>query len=182
MHRALSLIVAVILLVAVSIWLERERLNDSPSDEIEYQGQKFKLSKVFASYEDYKDDPSNLDPAENARIEKAVTNAKIGSVYSSIEELVEDVCKIQFPGYGMTGFGQKKQPDGSTLDGFAIEIPRADKDRVLVFRGEAGQYALIDDFVTGSGQAIADIQVANGKVQYVTFDGGIIASHPYGGK
>ena len=45
---------------------------------------------------------------------------------------------LKAPGYGMTSFGEKPQPDGSILAGFSVEVPRADKARVLVFRGRDG--------------------------------------------
>lgn len=54
---------------------------------------------------------------------------------------------IQSPGYGSGQFGEKIQPDGTSLAGFSVEIPRADKERVFVFRGHDKVYTLIDDFV-----------------------------------
>jgi hypothetical protein len=146
------------------------------SDEIDYQGQHFKLTKAYADYSDYKNDPNNIDPSENARVEQAVSNSKVATAFAKAEDMTTAVSEVQFPGYGMSSFGGQPQSDGSTLEGFAIEIPRANKDRVLVFRGRGGRYTLLDDFVTASDQGIKQVREQAGQLVYTTFDGRSITS------
>jgi hypothetical protein len=157
-------------------WHIRE---DGRDDEIEYQGQHFKMSKAYHDYSDYKNDPNNIDPAENARVEQAVTNARIASTFPTADEMSSAVSELQFPGYGMSSFGEQPQPNGTALEGFSIEIPRADKDRVLVFRRDNGSYTLIDDFVTPSEAGIGQVREQAGRLVYCSIDGKPLLSRPH---
>jgi hypothetical protein len=156
----------------------QHRPDGGRPDEIEYQGQKFKLTRAYADYHDYKNDPNNLDPAENARVERAVANARVADAYASVEEVSAAVGDVQFPGYGLTGFGERPQPDGTSLDVYLIEIPRADKDRVLVFRGRNGRYALVDDFVAASEPPITQVRESGGRLLYCGPDDEPLLSRP----
>jgi hypothetical protein len=147
-------------------------------DEIEYQGQHFKLTKAYASYDDYKQDPNNIDPAEDSRVEQAVISAKIAPTYTTIEDVSAAVSDIQFPGYGLSSFGASDRSEGKSLEGFAVEIPRANKDRVLVFRGGRDGYALVDDFVTASESGISRVREESGRLIYYTPDGRQLLTHP----
>jgi hypothetical protein len=80
----------------------------------------------------------------------------------------------------MLQFGERPQEDGSTLAGYAIEIPRANKERVLVFRGRNGRYALIDDFVAGEEPEISKLQVLNGQLVYSDEEGKQVLVRPLG--
>ncbi len=147
-------------------------------DEIEYQGQQFKLTRAYASYDDYKQDPNNIDPAENARVEQAVAGAKIGRTYRTADEVSAAVSDIQFPGYGLTSVGAPAPSDGTSLEGFAVEIPRANKDRVLVYRGGEDGYTLVDDFITASESGILQVREEAGRLIYYALDGRQFLTHP----
>jgi hypothetical protein len=151
-------------------------------DEIEYQGQHFKLTRAYASYDDYKQDPNNIDPAEDARVEQAVAGARIGRSYPTIEDVSTAVSDIQFPGYGLTSFGAAANSGGTSLEGFAVEIPRANKDRVVVFRGDKNRYTLVDDFVTPSESGILQVREESGKLIYYALDGRQSLTHPLSDK
>jgi hypothetical protein len=142
-----------------------------PGNKIDYRGQQFKLSRPYLSYEDYKDDANNIDPTENARVEQAVTQAKIDKTYANRQDMVHAVFDLKFPGYGLSSFAEQILADGNSLAGFAVEIPRANKDRVLVFRGRNGAYTLIDDFVTAGDQGIMQVREDGGRLVYCTLDG-----------
>jgi hypothetical protein len=168
-----------VVLAATAIWLfTRARTPFAGLNEVEYQGQRFKVAKIYASYEDYKEDPDNIDQTENARIEKAVETAKVASSYPDTQTLVQAVFAIKFPGYGLASFGEKQQPDGTTIIGFAVEIPRAAKSRILVFRGKGETRTLIDDFVARSEPRIIAVKEEGGKLVYCTLDGTPVLSHP----
>jgi hypothetical protein len=78
----------------------------------------------------------------------------------------------------MSSFGESRQADGSSLEGFAIEVPRAGKDRVLVFRGRQGRYTLVDDFEAASDASITQVREEGGRLRYTTIDGKSILSRP----
>jgi hypothetical protein len=125
-------------------------------DTMEYAGQEFKMRTAYASYEDYKDDPNNLDTNELNRIEKTMTFLPVPKVFRSREEFVHFLIDdLKFPGYGMGGIGEAvKTDDGSELEIETVEIPQVSKDRVIVVRRKGQGFELIDDFVysTATGE------------------------------
>lgn len=125
------------------------------ADEIDYRGQKIKLSRSYTTFEDYKNDPDNIAPSEIERVQQLVVNAPVGATFDSRADAAKAIGRIAFPGYGSAGFTETPQADGSVLTGFSVEIPQTGKERYFVFRGKDGAYMLIDDFV------IADVPLAH---------------------
>lgn len=138
----------VVLLVAASLtwWYSRRSEPAIASNEIVYRGEKIKLSKSYDDFSTYKDDPDNIDPSETARVQTMVRVAPIAHSFSSRLDVFRSTGEIPFPGYG-AGSGGGLQPDGSELLAVVIEIPRANQDRFIVFRGRNQRYELVDDFV-----------------------------------
>ncbi len=101
---------------------------------IEYRGQKIKLTKFYLDYEDYKDDPDNIDPSETARVQRLVEESPIAHSFAGRKAAVDAVFEIKFPGYGSGGFGSPIQTSDGSLNGFLVEIPRSDKARYFIFR------------------------------------------------
>jgi hypothetical protein len=173
-----------LIVVAGGVWLgSKVRMHElgeggRAPNEIEYQGQHFKLTKNYRSYDEYKNDPENLDPSEVARVEAAIVGAKVARSYPDRRQMVFATIQLQFPGYGLTHFGEKPQPDGSSLAGVAVEIPRANKERVLVFRGRDGHYTLIDDFVAETDEEIKLVREEAGRLVYCSFAGKPLVSRP----
>ncbi len=152
------------------------------SDTITYQGQQFKMARPYATYEDYKDDPNNLDTNELGRIEQAMTLAKVPAVFKNREEFFHMlIFDLNFPGYGFGGLGERpKTDDGSILDVEAIEIPQRDKSRYLVVRESAGQYDLMDDFIAGTAtNAIAHVKLEARSLRYYDEHGGLVREHRF---
>src|SRR5438132_8339325 len=118
---------------------------------IQYRGQTIQLSKAYADFDEYKNDPNNIALSETERVKQLVETAPIAMSYPDRESLVKAVFEIQFPGYGMSMFGESPQSDGSVLSGFAIEIPRAERERIVVFQLKNRSYRLIDDFLAPAG-------------------------------
>lgn len=135
---------------------------------IEYQGQQFKMRKTYTSYEDYKDDPDNLDTNELDRIEQTMVSARIPASFGTRKEFIHALFDLKFPGYGMGGIGEAPQTDdGSTLEVESVEIPQRDKDRYIVAREFAGQLTVVDDFISGSStNAIGHVKLEKQKLHY----------------
>ena len=117
------------------------------SDQIDYRGEKIKLTKAYADYAAYKNDPENIAPSETERVQRLVLGAPIAKTFRTRLEASKAIGLIAFPGYGSGGFVEQPQADGTVLMGFSVEVPRAGKDRYFVFHGRDGVYTLVDDFV-----------------------------------
>src|SRR5258706_16229358 len=110
MKRIIGVVLA--LIVITLLWaVGRRRV---PSD-IEYQGEKIKLTKYYLSFEDYKDDPDNIAPSENSRVERLVTQAPIGHHFSDRKEMVSAIFQVKFPGYGLGFASNNAQPSGNAV-------------------------------------------------------------------
>jgi len=55
--------------------------------DIEYQGRNDQLTKYYLSFEDYKDDPDNIDPSRIKRVERLVMQAPIGHHFGRPERI-----------------------------------------------------------------------------------------------
>jgi hypothetical protein len=77
---------------------------------------------------------------------------------------------LAFPGYGSWQFGDKTQADGSVISGHGIEVPRANKARILVFRSRGKGFDLIDDFIgpfdASIEHRIVKVTINDGKLIY----------------
>jgi hypothetical protein len=121
--------------------------SGSGSREIKYQGTTFRLTKAYATFEDYKDDPNNIDPREVPRIERLMTQVKIGPEFDSWKDYVDQAFALAFPGYGY-GPGPSVKSTARQFVVSMIEIPKVSKDRWLVSEQmDGGQLHLVDDFV-----------------------------------
>lgn len=152
----------VFVLALIAVRLPRHSGADST---MEYRGEVFRLAKAYPSYEDYKDDPNNLDTNELARIEKTMVTARIPSSFKSRDEFFHFmIFNLEFPGYGMGGIeGHAQTDDGSTLLVESIEIPQRDKERVVAMREFGGKLNLLDDFVYGSASNVLKNAKLEGK-------------------
>jgi len=133
-------------------------------DTLQYRGQTIQLSKAYADYDEYKNDPNNIAAGETERVQQLVATAPITDRYPTREALITAIMEIEFPGYGMTAFGESPQADGTVLNGFSIEIPRADRERIIVYQLKNGTYKLLDDFVGPSD--IMEVRLGSGQLRY----------------
>ena len=167
-----------LLLITAIIFLEFIRQpHRERTDTLEYQGQHFKMKRAYASYEDYKDDPDNLDTNELGRIEQAVISAKIPPTFKDRKAFIHTlIFDLQFPGYGGGGMGgQSQTDDGSTLDVQSVEIPQRDKERYIVVRESRIGWTFVDDFVaTTATNAIARVKLEKQKLLYYNQNGGLV--------
>ena len=165
---------SVFLVVLGSLGCER------PSNEIDYRGEKIKLTKAYTSYDDYKNDPENIDPSETERVQRLVLDAPIAKTFGSRLEASKAIGQIAFPGYGSGGFVERSQPDGSVLMGFSVEVPRASKERYFVFQGKDGVYTLVDDFVYPDNPGLLRSVVRRGNdLVFTSINGKEAVVRPY---
>jgi hypothetical protein len=61
------------------------------------RGEKIKLTKAYADYDDYKNDPENIDPSETERVQRLVLSAPIAKTYGSRLEASKAIGQIAFP-------------------------------------------------------------------------------------
>jgi hypothetical protein len=165
----LLIILAICALQFVKNRSRETNLRQRSRATIEYRGQEFKLRKAYPSYEDYKDDPNNLDTNELDRIEQAIVSAPVPSSFKDREALIHFVFSdLRFPGYGLSLLGEQKQTDdGSQLYVESIEIPQRDKELVIAHRSSGGELKLVDDFVySTSTNAIARIKLEKRRLYY----------------
>jgi hypothetical protein len=145
---------------------------------VEYRGEKIHLRRPYDDYDDYKSDPDNLDPSEIERVGKLVAGAPLKRSYRGREAMLRAVFGLEFPGYGITSFGRSKQADDSLLEAFAIEIPRASRNRYVIFRGVHDRYTLLDDFVASNDQDILRVRASDGQLVYSTLQGKDVLTRP----
>jgi len=157
------------------------------SAQIEYRGEKFKLTKSYASFEDYKNDPDNLDPAEIPRIERLITQAKIGPEFAGWSDFSQQAFAIKFPGYGFGGGPAVKAANQKYMVR-TIEIPRASKQRYFVLQLLTnGHLHLVDDFVfpdepgTGAWGASA-VEIVADELVYFGQDNKVVRSAKISGE
>lgn len=166
--------------------------NTISGDRIIYQGQQFKMSRAYAEYDDYKDDPNNLVTNELGRIEQTIESVKIPASFKDSDDFIRFIFDLEFPGYGVGGIGASIQTDdGSTFDAESVEIPQMDKERVLVVRQEpGGGLKLVDDFVCDESgtNSIGRVQLKNRQLEYFDQKGNLfrkkdltdLRGHPLG--
>ena len=166
--------VAILTAVAAGGCIGRSEVSQTADDEIEYRGEKIKLTKPYSDYDDYKNDPDNIAPSELPRVERLVCEAPINTSFADRWQMLLSISGLAFPGYGHWQFGDKTQADGSVLSGFGIEVPRADKARILVFRSRGKGFDLIDDFVGSFNPSIekriVTVTLTEGKLIYANLE------------
>ena len=145
-------------------------------DTIDYQGRQFKMSRAYASYDDYKDDPNNLNTNELGRIEQLMVSAPFPKAFPDEKAFFHALFDLKFPGYGLsTGVESAHTDDGSILMTGAVEIPQRDKDRYLIMRRSGGPLNLVDDFVFGpSENGVHRITLEKGVLRYYDRNGHVV--------
>ena len=109
----------------------------------------------------------------------------VAATYANHDLVVMAVFALKSSaGGGLMQFGDRPQEDGSSLAGFAIELPAAAGCRVLVFRGRGGGYTLADDFVasaSGIEEELAGVQLRGGLLVYTGYSGQELLVRPLAG-
>ena len=82
--------------------------------------------------------------------------------------MVKALFDLKFPGYGLGFTGNSAKTDGKARELSSVEIPRAGKNRYLLFEERNGSYTLIDDFVAPNVPEIMRAREENGVLMYST--------------
>lgn len=149
------------------------------SDEMDYRGETIRLSKKYVDYDAYKNDPTNLAASEIPRLEKLMTDAKVGPDFADWHDVVHQLMDIKFPGYGMASL-ERVVGGGREFVVESIEIPQVAKERYFVLEKLAGgAFRLADDFVArrdpGSAlEPISSIQLVDDRLVYIDRNGRIV--------
>ena len=168
------LIAAAVVFVLAVVWAIVRRALPS---YVEYRGEKIKLTKFYLDYDDYKNDPDNIDPSETQRVQRLVSEAPIAHSFADRKQAVDAVFDIKFPGYGAGGLGPLDKADGA-LNGLEVEIPRANASRMFIFQNVGSTYILVDDFVDAGPAGIRGFRRQGANLIYTTADGRHII-HPF---
>jgi hypothetical protein len=174
MSKRLLLVIGAFVLLAATWAVVRRILPSS----IDYRGQKIKLTKFYLDYDDYKNDPDNIAPSETERVQRLVSEAPIAHSFASRKDAASAVFEVKFPGYGAGGFGGSIQDADGSLNGFTVEIPRANKNRYFIFRNHHGTYELVDDFTMADPWGIETVREEDGRLFYSTASGEPKLVHP----
>ncbi len=155
------------------IWIARGGFvsHSDATNSIDYQGESIKLSKSYSDYDEYKQDPNNITANEITKVQRLVETAPVAKHFASRQVMSSAMFALQFPGYGIEAGGATPQADGSILELWGVEIPRAAKTRYLLFRGRNGVYDLADDFVQSDALMIGSARVVGDKLVYSTQQG-----------
>jgi hypothetical protein len=166
----------VVLVVAVFVIVYVARQLSGGSGTIDYYGQTFKTAKKYWSYEDYKDDPNNLDTNELTRIEKVMTEASLPPTFNSRKEFIHAMFRLKFPGYGLGGIGERAQTDdGLELTVESVEIPQRDKERYVIVQASGERLIVLDDFVHGTAtNAVRHVKLEGKKLRYFDDKGSLV--------
>jgi hypothetical protein len=146
----------------------------APSDEMEYRGQRIKLSRSYSDYDEYKNDPNNIHPSERSRVQQLVKDAPVASSYPDQTTLYQSLRTLVFPGYGSGNLARTPQTDGSELLAYGIEIPGTEQDRYLVFRRYGSTFLLVDDFVEVSVLGPASVRDEGSEWVYRSASGTVL--------
>lgn len=182
--RRLIVILAVLLVSVGAVGLGRRAYVEAfGSDEMDYRGEKIRLSKKYVDYDDYKNDPANLSASEIPRVEKLMTDAQVGPDFGDWRDVAHQLSNIKFPGYGMAS-GENVVAAGREFAVKSIEIPQVAKERYFVLEKLAGgTFRLADDFVArrdpGSAFApISSIHLVDDRLVYTDRNGRIVRETP----
>lgn len=144
---------------------------------IVYDGETVRLTRAYATFEDYKDDPNNIDPSENAHVERLMTRSKLPVTFASREAAFRAVSDLVFPGYGWWGLETPPSEAGSEFSVLACEIPRAGKSRYVTLAQVGNSYRVVDDFVAPDAARLRYARREGGKLVYTDVNGRTVATH-----
>ena len=133
---------------------------------IEYQGEKFRLSREFADYEEYDDAEDKVDPKEVDRIEAKILSAQIPQEFNTKWEFVVAALKLTFPGFGFGGLEDQDHVHTAT-----IEIPYKEAHRYITAIETNGHWRVVDDFKGPIAYGGTTVRIENGELVYRSYEG-----------
>lgn len=182
--RRAFLVFSIVLVSVGAVVLGRAAyVEENGSDEIDYRGETIRLAKKYVDYDDYKNDPANLATSEIPRVEKLMTDARVGPNFANWHEVADQLSNIKFPGYGESR-GENIVAADREFYVEVIEIPQVAKQRYFVLEKLAGgTFHLADDFVAlcdprSAYDAVSSIRLVDDRLVYADRSGKIIRETP----
>jgi hypothetical protein len=135
---------------------------DGAFDTVEYRGQTIPLSRSYADFHEYRDDPKNLPPEVRHKVAQLVREAPVSTQYPTRKAVEDALFQLTFPGYGYSMLAL-----GKPVALYSLEIPTAHEERFLTFAQKDGSWTLVDDFLWPDGKGyIAYAELMNGHLVY----------------
>lgn len=139
------------------------------SDEMDYRGERIKLTRKYVDYDAYKNERDNILESELPKIERMIVTAKVSSRFNNWAAFATEAGELKVPGYGFGG-GPNIQATGRTFIISSIEIPTrpwGGKNRYFVLEQRPDQSLdLIDDFIGPDYPDLAEIKLVNDRLVY----------------
>ena len=123
---------------------------------VEYQGQRFDLSKAYEDFHDYKDDQANLTPVQVQRAESLLRPAKFGPSFKTSDQLGAHIDpKLEF---------------------VYVEVPVRNLNRYIALERQAdGSLLVVADFVASAEPEIARVnRSADGSLAFHQQNGKVV--------
>jgi hypothetical protein len=128
-------------------------------DHVTYRGKEIALSRVYADFHDYRDDPDNLPTAVRPMVAELVRTAPVAITYPNRQAIGDALYLLMFPGYGYSMLGLD-QP----IALFSLEVPYASEQRFILFIPSNGTWKLTDDFLWPDAGGLVVRAVRDGDV------------------
>lgn len=126
---------------------------------VEYQGQRFELSKAYESFDDFKNDRANLTATQVSRAESLMRSARFGPRFKTSDDLDAALAALEFPGYGLFYANQLGAHLDPKLELVYTEVPARGLNRYIVLEKQAdGSLLVVADFVAAADPAIARVR------------------------
>ena len=167
--------VAVALLLAVGP-LAQAHAKKTQAMFVEYQGQRFDLSKEYDDFHDYKDDPANLTHAQVQRAESLMRAARFGPRFETRSDLDAALATLEFPGYGLFYANQLGAHADPKLELVYVELPARQLNRYIALELQPdGSLVVVADFVAAADPEIVRVtRGANGSLEFRQQDGKVV--------
>ena len=140
---------------------------------VSYRGETIELARSYASYVEYRDDPSNLAPKELAHVATLVKAARIPSSFANSDEARTALLSVKFPGYGLWTPSQQ-----GALQLYGVEVPGAREIRWVTTVASPEGIFVMDDFVwaLNSGD-IKRFELEGSQLRYFDATGKVLRAH-----
>lgn len=144
---------------------------------VDYLGARIQLTRAYADFGEYKDDPKSLSPQSIRRVETIMRSAPFARTFLDTEALSRELDRIQFPGYGSFYANQLGAKLDPSLELVYVEIPGGTLNRYFaVERISNGTLRVISDFVAPASPEITRVHRRNRVLSFESSQGKAIVS------
>lgn len=135
-----------------------------------YQGETVRLSRTYADFPEYRDDPNNLPASEIPRIASLLKDAPVPARFATREAAGDFLFTLMFPGYGFSLLQL-----GKPVAMYSLEVPQMNEDRWITAVPQGQEWLVIDDFVWPTARGYIRAAEYDGKtIRYFDRSGAIL--------